>query len=258
MSGAYEILFTSLRCAFRLLLPAPLPIVRHRVVSRIHRSNSLRSFVFGVNPFSFSFSLSISHMCTYVKLCQCVLVDDSCNYLRQSYSTFSLDVTLRVVVWEASPRRHRSLLRACSNSVALVDERTRAWTRVPARARATRQTRWQSGRRCAHRVHACPPWTSSRLTALRLSSVGLASLRLTTFVSPRLAIACLTAPHHRALPASSHAWGPGTIAERPFLQRTSNSAYRSILCPHASRNRSWNRNSDHNRNHAFFQKTNSW
>lgn len=126
MSGAYEILFTSLRCAFRLLLPAPLPIVRHRVVSRIHRSNSLRSFVFGVNPFSFSFSLSISRMCTYVKLCQCVLVDDSCNYLRQSYSTFSLDVTLRVVVWEASPRRHRSLLRACSNSVALVDERTRA------------------------------------------------------------------------------------------------------------------------------------
>lgn len=238
--------------------PLPLPIVRHRVVSRIHRSNSLRSFVFGVNPFSFSFSLSISRMCTYVKLCQCVLVDDSCNYLRQSYSTFSLDVTLRVVVWEASPRRHRSLLRACSNSVALVDERTRAWTRVPARARATRQTRWQSGRRCAHRVHACPPWTSSRLTALRLSSVGLASLRLTTFVSPRLAIACLTAPHHRALPASSHAWGPGTIAERPFLQRTSNSAYRSILCPHASRNRSWNRNSDHNRNHAFFQKTNSW
>ena len=80
------------------------------------------------------------------------------------------------------------------------------------------------------------------------------SLRLTTFVSPRLAIACLTAPHHRALPASSHAWGPGTIAERPFLQRTSNSAYRSVLCPHASRNRSWNRNSDHNRNHAFFQK----
>ena len=116
------------------------------------------------------------------------------------------------VVWEASPRRHRSLLRACSNS------------------------------------------SPSRLTALRLSSVGLASLRLTTFVSPRLAIACLTAPHHRALPASSHAWGPGTIAERPFLQRTSNSAYRSVLCPHASRNRSWNRNSDHNRNHAFFQK----
>lgn len=26
MSGAYEILFTSLRCAFRLLLPAPLPM----------------------------------------------------------------------------------------------------------------------------------------------------------------------------------------------------------------------------------------
>lgn len=256
MSGAYETLFTSLRCAFPLLPPRPL--ARSTSSSRIsYTSFELASFVcLWRKPFLFLFlSLYISYMCTYVKLCASVYSWTTLVTIFVSHiALFRSMWHWRVVVWEASPRRHRSLLRACSNSVALVDERTRAWTRVPARARATRQTRWQSGRRCAHRVHACPPWTSSRLTALRLSSVGLASLRLTTFVSPRLAIACLTAPHHRALPASSHAWGPGTIAERPFLQRTSNSAYRSILCPHASRNRSWNRNSDHNRNHAFFQK----
>lgn len=77
-----------------------------------------------------SFHISYVHICETLPMCVCVcvvLVDDSCNHLRQSYSTFSLDVTLASrVVWEASPRRHRSLLRACSNSVALVDERTRA------------------------------------------------------------------------------------------------------------------------------------
>lgn len=34
-------------------------------------------------------------------------------------------------------------------------------------------------------------------------------------------------PHHTPRPASSHAWGPGTIAERPFLHRASSSAHRT-------------------------------
>jgi hypothetical protein len=33
-------------------------------------------------------------------------------------------------------------------------------------------------------------------------------------------------PHHTPRPASSHAWGPGTIAERPFLHRAPSSAHR--------------------------------
>lgn len=75
----------------------------------------------------------------------------------------------------------------------------------------------------------------------------------------RAALYCAgrAAPRLATLPASSHAWGPGTIAERPFLQRASSSAHRiscsGIAQPHsplALANRRCNRI----RNHAFFQK----
>lgn len=92
----------------------------------------------------------------------------------------------------ASPRRHRSLLRACSDSVALVRRRT-ADTDTGTRERYTytrRRVDTEQSRsgRCAHTARTyMSAWTSPRLAALRLSSPLFASLRLVSlrFVPPR-------------------------------------------------------------------------
>lgn len=186
MSGAYEILFTSLRCALRLLLPAPLPIVRHRVVSRIHRSNSLRPFVFAVNPFSFSFSLSISRMCTYVKLCQCVCAWYSWTTL---VTIFVSHIALFRSMWhwrvEWFGRLHHGAIDPfCARALTL----SRSWTSGHEHERGCPRVRALHDKRVGRAVvGAHIAYMHVRHGLLRLVSPLFASLRLVSlrFVSPR-------------------------------------------------------------------------
>lgn len=55
----------------------------------------------------------------------------------------------------------------------------------------------------------------------------------------------LFSPHHTPRPASSHAWRPETIAERPFLQRASSSAHRRPFSRRRSDNHAFSRKNKH-------------